>query len=97
MKYIMCESPMEDMFPVLFPEHVGHAMMRNAIHTTYPGIKIVSAGFCTSAGNVYGESVSLRLKSSPKDAYWIRKTLDVNVDDQSGEDCKSAIGNRDSL
>jgi hypothetical protein len=77
MKYIMCESPVEGMFPVLFPEVIGHDTIKIAMTTTYPGIKVTSAGFCTLAGNVYGESISLKLKAYPEDAYWIRKTLDI--------------------
>jgi len=74
----MCSGGMTmGTFPVIFPEHVGHDTIANAIKSTYPGISVDSAGFCTLAGNVYGESVTLKLKALSEDAFWIRKTLDI--------------------
>lgn len=82
MKYVMCSGGAEmGTFPIIFPEHIGHDTIANAIKSTYPGITIDSAGFCTPAGNVYGESVTLALKSLSEDAFWIRKTLDIQKGD----------------
>lgn len=80
-KYIMCEDGMHGIWPIIFPEHVGHHEIETAITTAYPGVKVTSAGFCTLAGNVYGESVTLKLKALSEDAFWIRKTLSVPMDD----------------
>jgi hypothetical protein len=73
----MCEDRLHGTWPVLFPDLVGHDAIGSALTAAYPGIKLTSAGFCTAKGNVYGESVTIKLKSFPEDALWIRQTLGI--------------------
>ena len=79
MKYILFESPSDSVFPLMFPEHIGHDMVAVAMGQNYPGIKRISAGFCSFNGeevSAWGESTTLRLKANPsEDAFWLGKAL----------------------
>ncbi len=75
MKYIMCESHVTGIFPVAFPEHIDHNMIAASIHKEWPGIKITSAGHCTSEGTTYGASTILRLQPAEGDSVFIRQMM----------------------
>ena len=71
-KYIIYE----DCFPVLFSEANKHSDFRT-------GQEITSAGFCSVffenekiCVKVYGESISLKLKSKPEDAELIERLFE---------------------
>lgn len=72
-KYII----IDDISPILFSEMETHAK----VAAMAAGRPITSAGFCSLffveeghiAANVYGESVSLKLKSDPEDAALIER------------------------
>ena len=77
-KYIIFERPDGLQYPMLFPDHfINH----NEVKVNYD--KPVAAGkFSLGIGDdgnasisVYGESVSLKLKSNPDDAKFIMKQL----------------------
>ena len=77
MKYIIFDSPVNGYFPIIFPEFVDHSFIAQSVHSAYPGVKPISAGFCNKNGNVWGKSVSLKLDSLPEDAYYIKKCLEI--------------------
>lgn len=71
LKYVI----FDELFPVLLTEAMGHSEVR-------PQMKPTSAGFCSihphdNTVAVWGESVSLKLKSQPTDAFLIEKMLFV--------------------
>jgi hypothetical protein len=77
MKYIMFEfSGMR--WPILFPEMVTHSDIARSITGCFPGFEVVSAGFCSRYGDVYGESVSLKVKSDQADSIIIKKMLGLD-------------------
>ena len=76
MKYIIVESKLNGEYPVLFPEHIKHSDMAQRFQHN----KIVSAGKVLFNGNekdivVFGNSISLGLKSKPEDTDLIRRGL----------------------
>lgn len=79
MKYIIFDSPSNGIFPVVFPEMIDHSMIACSIRTQYPGIKVISAGFCSysnvdNQAYVWGGSVSLQMQSNVKeDVCWLTK------------------------
>ena len=78
MKYIVFEDPSGLRYPILFPEVIGHDMIARSINAAYPGIRPVSAGFCSAHGGAWGNSVSLGLKYNPvDDKQLIMKTLGI--------------------
>ena len=76
MKYILF-GECGPTFPIVFPEFIQHADVRNAYRAEFPGIKAISAGFYSFNGEkafVWGESISLKLKSNPaEDEYYLQK------------------------
>jgi hypothetical protein len=83
MKYVMFESPVEGIFPIVFPIAIDHNLFVQGMRATYPGIVPTSAGFCSIGTDdaekpkvfVWGESVGLKLKSQPDDAIFLEKLL----------------------
>lgn len=71
MKYVIFENPDTSEFPILFPEHIDHAFIRNSVNSHYPGVKAVRAGFCNSDGGCWGKSIGLNLVSDPKQDEWL--------------------------
>lgn len=66
-------------FPIVFPEHIEHSFIAHCVKSVYPSIKLTSAGFCNHLGNVWGHSVSLKLKCDTElDPYYIKKMLEVD-------------------
>ena len=77
MKYIMFEfSGMR--WPILFPETVTHSDIARSITSHFSEFEVVSAGFCNRHGDVYGEAVSLKVKSDPADTMLIKKMLGLD-------------------
>lgn len=80
-KYIM----FDETNPILFREHLNHSDMAN--HLSGLG-EVTSAGFVqvyvetfekefpSIEVSVFGESVSLKMKSNPVDAIWIKKMFE---------------------
>lgn len=76
----MFESPGEGIYPIVFPDMVGHDFIASCIQSRYPGIKPTSAGFCqVNDGfvSLWGESTTLKLKSSEDDEYFLKKLFAV--------------------
>lgn len=70
MKYIIIEIQ-EMEVPILFPEFVQHESIWNRMDRP----KVVSAGFCTSTFDCYGESISLCIKSRKDDSLIIKNFM----------------------
>jgi hypothetical protein len=81
MKYVMFESPVEGIFPIVFPEAIDHNLFVRSLAAVYPGIKPTSAGFCSISDfsdhevSVWGKSVTLNLQSQPDDAFFLKKLM----------------------
>lgn len=75
MKYIIFESNLLGVFPIVFPQHLDHSLVANGVCQTHPGIKATSAGFAHFVPVVHdswqvvvsGESATLNLKPQPSD------------------------------
>ena len=79
MKYVIFEIPGGLRYPFVFPEIVTHSDVVGAYQSIYPGIKVVSAGFCNRFGNSWGISVSLKLSSHPvEDDILLKKMFDCD-------------------
>jgi len=77
MKYIMFEfAGMR--WPVLFPEMITHKDISIPIIGRFAGFQAVSAGFCNRYGEVFGQAVSLDVKSDPADAAIIKKMMGLD-------------------
>ena len=68
MKYILIENQFGLPCAVMFSEAIQHSEMAK-------GKKVLGAGFCDNLGHVWGESVSLDIKSKPEDA----KDLEIAI------------------
>jgi len=80
MKYVLFEDPSGLQYPIVFPELVQHYIIVNSVRAAYPGVKPVSAGFCSTSGNAWGESISCKIKSNPKnDEWYLKKMFGVDV------------------
>lgn len=79
MKYIVIKEQGVEL-PILFPEVLNHALIANWVNKDFPKPKCISAGFAkanTAGASVWGESVTLKLKSRPEDADLIEHILGV--------------------
>lgn len=83
MKYVMFERPDGIIFPMVTYDLIGHDFIASCVASQYPGIKPISAGFCsvdTSTGesvvSIWGQSVTLKLKCNPSDAWHLKKMFD---------------------
>lgn len=63
---------------VLFGHELTHRDMADRLEGMLG--KAVSAGFSTSTGEPYGESISLNLRSSPADSFSIKWALGIDPD-----------------
>jgi len=79
MKYIAFECNGQVM-PILFADHTDHSMIARCVKSEYPGYKVKSAGFAGRNGSVWGESVSLRVKSDVEDEFYIKRILGIDID-----------------
>ena len=83
MKYVMFEEPSGIRYPIVFSELINHSTIVRGMHSQYPGIKPISAGFCNRHGQAWGKSVTLDLKSNvdpsgpPDDVYYLKKMFDI--------------------
>lgn len=60
--------------PVLFPNYIQHNVIAGKL-TQLQGLKVLSAGFCNTKGDVWGSSVSLGVNSKEQDSIYIKKML----------------------
>lgn len=73
MKYVMFRDVAGGLWPVIFPDQIAHSQVKAT------GCSAVSAGFVNAAtGEVYGRSVSLKLRAWEEDGLWVRLALDGN-------------------
>jgi len=56
---------------------IDHSMIARSIVSAYPGIKPVSAGFCSKSGEAWGKSVTLKLESRLEDTWGLRKLFGI--------------------
>ena len=68
MKYIIIEAAGGLPAAVLFHEALNHAAIAGGRH-------VLGAGFCDANGNVWGESVSLGIKSARGDSDYVRQAI----------------------
>lgn len=74
MKYVMFEEKSGMVWPVLFPEMIDHSEINEAV-TSVRNCKAISAGFVGTSGSPYGGSVSLKIKSSSEDKFYLNQLL----------------------
>jgi len=90
MKYIIFESSLKGIFPVVFPDVVDHSFIASSVRERYPGVKATSAGFCTVGiwqhgqdearitVSAWGRSITLKLRSHPDDVAVLEQLLSRN-------------------
>ena len=101
-KYIVMDTSMGGMLPVVFCEIMSHASVAAALQRVEGG-DVVGAGFCqiNAEGHYvcYGESTSLQIKSrNDVDSKVLNKMLGVNTNEHKtfGELAGSAFGQDES-
>lgn len=75
MKYIVIKSESGMPAAILFNEIIQHKAVAD-------GLKVLSAGFCNAAGEVWGRSDSLDVGSQPGDAKHVRMALYFNFNEK---------------
>ena len=82
MKYIATKNQDEQEEIFIFPDSVDHDAMAEVLgciknHTRLPWNRVmrepISAGFVTSGGKCYGNSITLNLKSREEDSFMLER------------------------
>ena len=76
MKYIIFDSPSGIEEPVIFSELQAHSDMVRCVHSRFPGLNVVAAGFCRFVVDkdyhvvvsCWGKSVTLGVSSRSEDS-----------------------------
>lgn len=71
MKYIIVNS-LGTKLAIIFDEILEHKEVAG-------NYQVISAGFCDKDGNVWGQSLSLSMKSKPKDSELIRESIERRI------------------